>query len=400
LIAIGPDQLDAPFSVAINSDGWLAELSDRADLDYSSYSPNPIGAQAAATLGAAEVFKEILRRLGSDTAAVKKRVSSIRFSTLDLTVNKDNPPNPELPSIIRLGDVYLVGAGAVGSSLVYSMRYVQGLSGRLTAIDFDVVDNTNLNRYLTARRADVGRAKVDVVSDFLHGSDVSVSSSRKSYESFVKERGQKSLPLVVSTVDNNQAREHIQSDLPREILHGATHEQTFVISRHDFINGACLGCLFFRKPKTYSEQIADETGILLPEVERVLEAGGPFTVEHLMSMVERRGVLKDKYLKSIGRPFKEVYAREICGTLTVQVGDRSEAATASFVSSMPGILLMGEILKERIPELSEYRLSNYFQMSLFSPEANKPFFRQKDPRCVCLCGDPIMVDAYRKKWPS
>jgi len=398
VVAIGPSRAASPFSVTINSDGWLAELSDLPDLDYISSSLNPLGAHAAASLGAAEVFKEILRKLGSDSVAVQKRVSHVRFSTLDFSTDMKDPPNPELPQRIRTENAYLVGAGAVGSALVYAMRHVRGLTGNLSVMDFDAIDITNLNRYPTAIRSDVGRAKVDVVSDFLRGTNVSVLPFRMSYESFVKEAKPEKLPLVISTVDNDQAREHIQSDLPREVLHGATHEQTFVISRHDFIHGACLGCLFFRKPKSYSEQIADETGIALGVVERVLETNGPFSAEHLATMVEKRGVVISKYSDSIGRPFKDVYAKEICGTLTINVNNKVEAATTSFVSVMPGILLTAEILKQAIPELANYRLNNYFQMSLFSPNANIPFFRQKDPRCVSLCFDSIMLDRYHQKW--
>lgn len=398
LVKIGSSDLASPFTLSINSNGWIAELSYDSDLDYITDDPNPIGPEAAATLAGAEVFKEILRRLGSRAPAIQKKLPDVLFSTLEFSANGRNPANPKLPKQIDLGNIFLVGAGAVGSSFVYSLGNTQGLSGRLTIIDFDTVDKTNLNRYLAAGLPDIGRPKVDVASEFLEVSGFRVFPMQMSYETFVKTEPYLPLDLVVSTVDNGQAREHIQSDLPREILHGATHEQTFAVSRHDFINGACLGCLFFRQPKPYSEQVADETGISLEEVERVLGSDGPFTTEHVKLMVEKKSVSETKYAQFVGRSFKDVYAKEICGTIEIRVANKTEAATASFVSAMPGILLAGEVLKARIPELSKYRLSNYLQMSLFSPGAGMLMFRKKDPRCTALCGEAIMINRYRQKW--
>lgn len=398
LVKIGPSDLMSPFTLSINSNGWIAELSYHRDLDYATDDPNPFGPEAAATLAGAEIFKEILRRLGSKAPAIQKKSSDVLFSTLEFSANSRNLVNPELPEEIDLKSIFLVGAGAVGSSFVYSLGNVRGLSGNMTVIDFDTVDTTNLNRYLAAGLADIGRPKVDVASGFLGVSKLRVFPMRMSYETFVKTEPYLPLDLVVSTVDNSQAREHIQSDLPREILHGATHEQTFAVSRHDFMNGACLGCLFFRQPKSYSEQIAGETGISLEEVERVLGSEGRFTMEHVKRMVETKNVSETKYAQFVGRPFKDVYAKEICGTIEVRVGNTSEAATASFVSAMPGILLAGEVLKARVPELNKYRLSNYFQMSLFSPGAGMLMFRKKDPRCTSLCSEPIMINRYKQKW--
>jgi molybdopterin/thiamine biosynthesis adenylyltransferase len=397
LVAIGSSQLTSDFNVTINSEGWLAELTQDATLDYVAKDNNPIGASVASAFAGAEVFKEILRQLGSTNRAVKKKTQHILFSALDYSVDSKNPLNPALPQRVDIGETFLVGAGAVGSSLVFTLKYIEQMQGSLTVIDHDRIDETNLNRYLIACHDDIGRPKVNVAASFLK-SGVRAQPIPMRYKDYIQRADSKRLDLVISTVDNNQTREEIQSDLPREVLHGATHEQTFVVSRHGFTQGACLGCLFYRQELSYSEQISAETGIPVEEVDRLLSSDGVFSADHLRTIVRERGGDAVSLSNFVGQPFKEVYAKEICGTLTVQIGTQSEAATVSFVSAMPGILLAGELVKERVKELKDFRLFNYFTMSLFSPLTGQLMFRRKDPRCSCLCGEPIMINRYEQKW--
>jgi molybdopterin/thiamine biosynthesis adenylyltransferase len=397
LVAIGSSRLGSDFNITINSNGWLAELAQDTALDYVAKENNPIGAFVASSLAGAEVFKQILRKLGSTNRAIEKKTEHVVFSALDYSINPRNPSNPVLPNSIDIGDTLLVGAGAVGSSFVFTLGYVEQMQGDLAVIDHDKIDESNLNRYLIAGKPDIGRPKVEVVASFLNNK-FRVQAIPKKYSDYIQETGSRRLDLVVSTVDNNQAREEIQSDLPREVLHGATHEQTFVVSRHDFIHGACLGCLFFREEQSYSEQISLETGISIEEVERILSSNGTFSVDHARTIVNKRGGDAIRLSSFVGQPFREVYAKEICGTLRVQVGPESVAATVSFLSAMPGILLVDEVIKERVKELRDYRLDNYFTMSLFSPLAGQLIFRQKDPRCSCLCGEQIMISRYNQKW--
>lgn len=120
-------------------------------------------------------------------------------------------------------------------------------------------------------------------------------------------------------------------------------------------------------------------------------------------IVRGRGADFKKLQGSIGEPFRDVYAKEICGALRIDAGSKSvhtEAATVSFVSAMPRFLLAGEILKERTPELRNYTSHNYFLMSMFSPDANEPLFREKNEHCSALCASRIMITRYEQKWLS
>jgi len=401
LIALGRSDCDSAFKIAINSDGWIARLEEgpEASVDCYDCKSNPIGAQVASCFASAEVFKHILKLLGSRNYAVQNPVQSICFSAFDYSFDSAPSQNPELPEELDLNEVILVGAGAVGSSFVNTLAFLEDVVGRLIILDFDVIDITNLNRYQIAGWKDVGKSKVNVAASFLSGSRLEVAPIGKSYESFVREdRPDKAFDTVVSTVDDNAARQHIQSDLPRQILHGATNEQTCVVSRHDFLHDACLGCLFYSKSITYAERIHIETGIPLEEVEKALTTNDPFSNIHLAIMVKERNVDPKIFSQFVGQPFSEVYAKEICGVLGLTLGAKAEAATVSFVSSLPGIFLVGEIIKDKALEMNQFRLDNYLQMSLFSLKANTPIIRKKDPRCSCLCYEPIMIDRYKQKW--
>src|SRR5205823_6090036 len=56
----------------------------------------------------------------------------------------------------------VVGAGGTGSQVALQLAHL-GI-GRLTLIDFDLVERSNLSRLLGSTPADVGRSKVDVLA--------------------------------------------------------------------------------------------------------------------------------------------------------------------------------------------------------------------------------------------
>lgn len=61
--------------------------------------------------------------------------------------------------------VLVVGCGALGSEVLKGLT-LMGV-GRITVVDFDTVEATNLSRSVLLRRSDVGRRKVDVVAERL-----------------------------------------------------------------------------------------------------------------------------------------------------------------------------------------------------------------------------------------
>jgi len=67
---------------------------------------------------------------------------------------------------IREGSVTLIGAGALGNEVAKNLALL-GV-GRFHLVDFDVVSPSNLNRCIMFQSSDIGRKKVDALSDGIH----------------------------------------------------------------------------------------------------------------------------------------------------------------------------------------------------------------------------------------
>ena len=68
---------------------------------------------------------------------------------------------------LKAGSVLVVGAGGLGSPL--GLYLAAAGIGRLGLVDFDVVDETNLQRQVLHGTADVGRPKLDSARDRIQG---------------------------------------------------------------------------------------------------------------------------------------------------------------------------------------------------------------------------------------
>src|SRR5439155_9581099 len=142
--------------------GWLAFINDnswRRIVDHQ----NPVGPMVAACFGAAEIYKRLYSMRSEDAA------HSFVFSAYDYS--RSISANPAMPERIELSDTYIAGAGAVGMALLALLTSVPALvaTGELALVDFDILDDTNLNRCVLALLSDIGRAKLEVVTDRIEG---------------------------------------------------------------------------------------------------------------------------------------------------------------------------------------------------------------------------------------
>ncbi len=395
-VSIGTTDTKAEHKVTINSDGWLSFVAtDGNRFDFVSDNKNAIGALSAACFGAAEAFRRLLELLGSTDRRIRSKYSELIFSTLDYSANDLKVPNPQLPDKIDIRDLVIVGAGAVANSLILALNTVPELTGMATILDDQTYEASNINRCVMASRADIGVPKTVAIASSCSDRIRAVPFQDR-YESFRRTDGK--LDLVVSTIDENEPRITIQSDLPRVLLHGATGDEIATISRHNFIDGACLGCLFSENTSV-ADSIARETGLPPEEVTFLLESNSPITSEQVARIAEKTGISPSRFEPFVGLPLTELYTREICGVARIEVQQEEIAATVSFVSALPGILLAGEVIKERVSEFGAHRLNNYLTLSLFNPSSRWLLVRPKDERCKCLCSHPIMQERYVEKWP-
>ena len=231
--------------------GWLADCwhgEEPPGLQSGSAGANPFGAAAAACIAMGEAFK----RLGRPDARLPR--SSTRFSMYDLRthgVPGGDPANPPLPGRIDIGSVCVCGCGAVGNAFCQCIGMVPGVRANLFLVDRlrgdrqndELVDDTNLARYVMCTNDDVGRPKAATLAERMGGRDnLSVSHTDGGLESLAQD-GQDRIGNAVSCLDNDPARRELQDLQPRRVLGGSAYDLQSQVSVYDTAKGTqCLKC--------------------------------------------------------------------------------------------------------------------------------------------------------------
>jgi molybdopterin/thiamine biosynthesis adenylyltransferase len=259
---------------------------------------------------------------------------------------------------------------------------------RLTVVDPQRLDESNLNRHIAAGVHDVGRPKASILSEFLASDHRDVTGVVGMFSTIAKNWSR--MPIVLSTVDNDEARYQIQGSFPPLVIHGATSQEHLAVAVLDASNGACLGCLFPRRERSPVEVIAEETGLTSNVIGIALEPGGVFTAEMIGPMAKKFGVDAADLERFVGEDFRQVYATEICGRLGSPSPVGGGAATVAYVSTLAGILVAAQFAKQSHASTRGHVLHNYLQMTPLAPSAAWVVFRDKDPNCPLMCGSEAL----------
>lgn len=162
-MGIGADPGDA--TVYAGGLRWTARTDVRPVL-ISGDPSSLLGASMAVTLAAGIMFR---KDIGLEVGCVRS------FSLWTLAKTED-PTGPSACGPLDVGSVWMVGAGAVGSSFGWWLRQV-GVVGTWTVIDGDDVDPTNLDRSLGLFEYQAGLAgerpanKADAVAGLIDGAE-------------------------------------------------------------------------------------------------------------------------------------------------------------------------------------------------------------------------------------
>ena len=90
-------------------------------------------------------------------------------------------------------------------------------------------------------------------------------------------------------------------------------------------------------------ELARQLGLDLDTVLQYLKSGEPLPV----TLLRERGILTEVDIERLGdRPLAEIQAR-VCAQMPLGTGNQQEAVSISFLSALPGFLLLGEVIKER-----------------------------------------------------
>ena len=391
VLSIGQDpSVPADRQVVVHGSQWRASL----DCDLPGSGEGVIGPLYSACLGSAQVLLHVLHKMRANYRPMRP----FRFSVLDLRMDgvEENGSGT-----LWIPEAHLVGVGAVGSAVVYTLAHFDEIGGTLHLIDNDQVDNSNLNRYALMRHQDVGRWKVDIACDALSGKDMRTYPYRGAYSEYVDEQGSK-VNLLLSPVDSEEGRRSIARTLPKRVLNAATGGTTITLSTHGFGDGkACLHCLYPLDLNQASpeQMVADDLGIALEVVQDLLRTNAPVGPDLVAKIENNRCVEPGTWAGHVHQPLNSFYGRAVCGDASLHLPTANVVAPLSFISASAGVLLAAELLKAGNDQLSRWALNNYFRSDTLRPP--RPEFlrvRSQDNTGRCICVDSDYLETYKAKY--
>jgi hypothetical protein len=146
---------------------------------------------------------------------------------------------------VDLGEVRLIGAGGVGSNIVYFVPFL-GVKGRFTIIDHDNVTRSNLNRCLlySETHARTRALKAQVAEEYLRKAGIPALGHPMTYSQHVRMNGRGRPDVVLMMANEEQVWNTLQNNYPPLTFSSATSANWGIhTARHAPINDACVACL-------------------------------------------------------------------------------------------------------------------------------------------------------------
>lgn len=394
-IAVGTVSPSAQCCVFLGSDQWVAHVSTQSERTLGG-SSNPFGAAAAACIGAAFVFRHFFHEhLGVPAPAEE---FSLSLATYERNAQDSSPPVD-----IDLGEIGLVGIGAIGNAAVWALGKTQA-SGTLHLIDYQLVDDTNPQRYILTTAGCPGKHKIDIAIEYLEGSRLTPIPQRVDWAGFITKSDYRAPRLVACALDTAEDRCAVQSSLPEFLLNAWTQRGDLGVSRHEFLGGsACLACLYW--PRS-SHQNLDEL------VMQAIRYSGELM--DVRNMIYLRTPLDDGWLDRIAadmevdraalEPFRnktldELYREGVCGGQIVAVKGTNIEVPMAFQSAFAGIMLAAEIVKNASgPGIRDELVTT--KIDLLRPLGTRLSEKANKPQDIsCICRDEVYVKRYLAKHP-
>lgn len=401
-ITVAVGNVSRSADIYLGSTGWCATVSlDTAQSVHDTL--NTIGALAAGTLGASEVFKSVFQ--GKLRGSVKR---SYTLSMLDYSSVPANKGEPELENDLYF-DATLFGCGSIGFGFLQALILGPKSSGKLTLVDNGKFDLKNPFKYSlldfeTAAQAlykshwarDQMRQYVRQIDTeaFVGTAQGFVTSLPPSYK----------LPIALSAVDTVEGRVEIQDTLPRIVINAGITGTTAEVSYHVFGEGPCLACIGLDTALESWDPypIAEATGLAPARVLALIEGNLRMTPQDIDCMRHSSRLNADtlesldEYLE---QPILSLWNRVVYSEVSLQVGDGQEVrVTTAFVSAFAGLLLYAELVKQASPTTCNFQVNNSYRQELIGVPAEDRFKYPRDDRGWCLCHSSFRQMIYRNKY--
>jgi hypothetical protein len=391
-IVVGATRLKPWASIQIfaGCTDWTAAVSTSGPRACGQ-SNNPFGAGAAACLVAANLFRHAFLP-----------VSRLDVDAIFNVMGPKEAGRASLDHLKPIGEVVLAGAGAIGNATGWALARTP-IEGTLAIVDHEAVDLGNLQRYVLAERDDEGAAKPAVLARNFAG-PLSAQPYCQELAAFAEERAHRIEHLLLA-VDSARDRRAGQAVLPRWIANAWTQPGDLGVSVHDFLDGACVSCLYLPQAASMSEDaiIAEAFGVpaRVLQIRLLLHKGEGVPRDLLEAIALARDVSLETLLPFEGRPVRALYSDGFCGGAVIPLArigaPRSELhVPLAHQSALAGILLAAAAVRRYLAPANG---STVTQMDVLKP---LPEFHShsaaKDPRGICICQDEDYRAVYRQKF--
>ena len=366
-------------AINFSVDGWRVVVNGE-----TSGVGNPFAAAYAGALGGNEVFQALLASCGV-------RVQPFRgsISLWDLRLDGEHGPPP--PDVLDLERVAFAACGGVASAIGWTLS-LHSLTGRPVVVDPDYIDEdgTNLNRHLTASLSNLGDPKADLLAALLQSAGADAVPVIAPWSTTVADQPE----VVVATPDDDAVRRQVQLDLPRVLLSGGTGDNgVYQVARHDFLTGACAGCISRADllDATPIASAARRLGLTEAELAPYICSERPLPTE----LLDRTSLNADNRATLIEVPGTDVL-EAICAT--IRIAPVGPAVSAPTLAAIPGVLVASELAKELMNAPTPLRTGENTLMTSIMSRPHERWVRTRRKRDGCECGDAIYIAHYRHKW--
>ena len=394
-LSVGVDApaVEAP-TVYAGCNGWLGQVGTEGPYRTSDLG-NPFGAGFAACLAAANLFRFLF--LPNGTTLVDA----------DTSFPPDAASFPSLTESTLKDPLVLVGVGAVGNSAAWALSRTP-LTGQIHLVDPQVVELSNLQRYVLCERNDVGGIKVEIVGELFRGELHSVPH-QGNWASFLEDNGYKWERVLVA-LDSAQDRRAVQGSLPRWNANAWTQVGDLGVSSHSFLGSdACLACLYLPTQKSTSQDQIIAEGLKIPQFQvqvRILFGSGQAIGKELCDEVATAwGIPTEALEPYISRPILELWVEGICGGGIIPLGEagpspRELQVPLAFQSALAGILLAAETVRDLLTAGTQRR-TFVRRLDVLRPLGeSSPQPALKAGTGSCICEDPDFIAVYQTKYET
>lgn len=396
-IALGDVATRSRETLYVGTSGWDALISRASPRSLGS-SENPLGAGAAACIAAGNVFRRIFGGIPSQLD------EDLHFSTFSLS--REATPADVPNSGWRLeGDAVLGGVGAIGMAAVWAFERAP-MKANMHLVDGEVVELSNLQRYVLAQMSDVGRPKVAVP---LPGDNAHPKFQRHqlSWRDFVSESGFR-WSWALAAFDNAQSRREVQASLPRWVANAWTQVGDLGVSVHPQFasSGACVACLYLPHGPTLNEDqlVARALGIpeRFAEVRNLLHLGTPVPMLLLTDIARALGLPEGVLSAFEGQTMRDLYVHGVCGEAILRAPNSDGGTSDMHVPLAHQSALAGVLLAARLARAAtgmgekETRVARVDLQKPLPMQLDQPALRSFDGRCICEDPDYVMV--YNAKY--